>query len=159
MAAPSRLSLEKLRRLGQLTAEDWGDLGRALLLLPATGLGLKLLGFKRTRTLMTPRDAEGRGAADIERARAMARMVSLAAAYGPYRATCLKKALVLHWMLARIGIAAELKIGVRKGVSAGVEAHAWVEIAGVVLLDSSDVAQRFAAFDEPPCPPADGSEA
>jgi hypothetical protein len=140
--------MHKLLQLRELTLTEWADLGCALLLLPAAGLGLKLLGFERTRTLMTPRRLEGAVDADRSRARAMARMVSLAASYGPYRTTCLRKALVLRWMLARIGIAAELRIGVRKGAAKGVEAHAWVEAAGEILGESPEVAQRFAAFDD-----------
>ncbi|MBW2732613.1 MAG: lasso peptide biosynthesis B2 protein [Deltaproteobacteria bacterium] len=152
--------MKKLLQLRELTPAQWADLSRALLLLPLTGIGLKVLGFRRTQKLLRihpwPKKSQQTAQHDsLERARSAAQMVSLAARYGPYRATCLKKALVLHWMLEREHIVAELKIGVRrgagckgrKGAGHNVEAHAWVESSGVVLLDDSAVDERFATFD------------
>lgn len=140
----------KLKRLGELSPRDLSDLAQALLLLPATGLGLRVLGFERTRSLISAFGEPVFRGADPQRARAMAKMVALAARYGPYRTSCLRKALALRWMLARAGIPAELRLGVRRGAGARVEAHAWVESEGVVLLDESDVDERFARFDELP---------
>jgi hypothetical protein len=59
-------------------------------------------------------------------------MVRVAATYGPFRAKCLPRAIVLWSMLRRAGVAAELRLGVRHG-DRGFEAHAWVEVGGVHL--------------------------
>jgi len=48
-------------------------------------------------------------------------------------------------------------IGVRKATGR-FEAHAWVELRGVVLNDSADVRERFAAFDRAIRPARGGSD-
>jgi Transglutaminase-like superfamily len=63
---------------------------------------------------------------------AIARAVRIAATYGPYRATCLPRALVLWTLLRRRRLDGVLTIGVRKNHD-GVEAHAWVMLNGVAL--------------------------
>jgi hypothetical protein len=50
-------------------------------------------------------------------------------------------------LLRRRGIASALRIGVRKGQTGSLEAHAWIECCGQVLNDRTDVHERFAAFD------------
>jgi hypothetical protein len=59
-------------------------------------------------------------------------MVRVAATYGPFRAKCLPRAIVLWSMLRHDGVAAELRLGVRHG-DRGFEAHAWVEVGGLPL--------------------------
>ena len=59
-------------------------------------------------------------------------MVRVAATYGPFRAKCLPRAIVLWSMLRHDGVAAELRLGVRHG-DRGFEAHAWVEVDGLSL--------------------------
>jgi Transglutaminase-like superfamily len=65
-------------------------------------------------------------------AAAIARAVRIAASYGPYRATCLPRALVLWTLLRWRRLDGELTIGVRNG-QGGFEAHAWVTLNGVPL--------------------------
>ncbi|TAL11937.1 MAG: lasso peptide biosynthesis B2 protein, partial [Nitrospirae bacterium] len=57
--------------------------------------------------------------------------------YTPVTATCLKKALVLCWLLGRRGIASTLQIGVvrHNGVFA---AHAWLEHNGQVVFGQQE---------------------
>lgn len=45
---------------------------------------------------------------------------------GPWRKTCLKRALVLHYLLQRAGRPAGLRIGVRRDESRELTAHAWL---------------------------------
>jgi hypothetical protein len=52
----------------------------------------------------------------------------------PLDARCLLRSLVLLRLLARRGARAELRIAVAKAGSAGLEAHAWVELDGSALL-------------------------
>jgi hypothetical protein len=56
--------------------------------------------------------------------------------------------MALWWMLRSDGVEGELHIGARKA-GTNLQAHAWVEIAGQVLNDSSDVHIRYARFDAP----------
>ncbi len=59
--------------------------------------------------------------------------------------TCLPRSLALQRMLARRGIASELRIGVRKesNGAGGIAAHAWVEVDGVPLGEPQAIEERF----------------
>jgi hypothetical protein len=48
--------------------------------------------------------------------------------------SCLPRALAAQLLLRRGGIPAELCIGVRRGAAGKLEAHAWVESRGVVVI-------------------------
>jgi len=82
----------------------------------------------------------------IEKAQGVARVVAAAARNGPFRASCLEQSVALLWLLGRRGIPARLRIGVRKEHEE-LEAHAWVELGGVVLNDSADVGERYRPFE------------
>lgn len=64
------------------------------------------------------------------------RAVDIAACFVP-GATCLVKAQAGGAMLNRFGCAAEIKIGVWKK-SSNLEAHAWVECDGLVVLGATE---------------------
>jgi hypothetical protein len=141
------------RRLEKLLAlppsERW-LLVRLMLLLPAIGAAVRLIVFKPTSDLLAhlagpkaPPLADP--AAESEQAQRLARLVSIAANHGPYRATCLRQSLVLWWLLRRRAIPAELHIGVRKA-RGELEAHAWVEGSSRALNDSQHATASYAAF-------------
>jgi hypothetical protein len=133
-------------RFWRLSRAERQLLAQALVLLPLTVAALRLMGFRRCQALLArlaPRRTDQ--AATIDDARGMARMVDVAARHGLVRATCLPRSLVLWWLLRRQGIDSELRIGVRKEAGR-FEAHAWVELHGVVLNDGGEVHERFAAF-------------
>lgn len=120
----------------------------SLALLPILAVALHRIGFKRTRTWLeahSPSQFQSVSDESLARARRIAKMVNLAARLSPYKANCLKRSLCLWWLLRRRQIDSELKIGVRKGET-GLEAHAWVEIAGVVLNDSVGFVRTFTPF-------------
>lgn len=73
-------------------------------------------------------------------------LVSHAARYCPHHPTCLIRALVLWFLLARRGVACDLRLGVEK-TSQMLNAHAWVEWCGRPVMESPDVRQRYAVFD------------
>ena len=128
-------------------------LAQLVLLLPAVGASLRLLGFKRTRGLLerfVPSADPQRPDATTrpESANRIARLVAVAAHHGPYRATCLRQSLALWWLLRRRGIPAELRIGVRKD-NEDCQAHAWVERDGQPLNDTQGAAMAYAPFDLP----------
>jgi len=60
--------------------------------------------------------------------------VTRAHRYGPSRGACLQEALVGLLMLSRHGFPSQLQIGVRKGEQGQVEAHAWVENGGDIVI-------------------------
>jgi hypothetical protein len=55
----------------------------------------------------------------------------------PWRRTCLKRALVLHYLLHRAGRPATLIIGVRRDEHDALAAHAWLAQAGAPYLESA----------------------
>jgi hypothetical protein len=52
-------------------------------------------------------------------------------------ATCLTQAFATQVLLSRRGLAARLRIGVVKGKDGRLQAHAWVESNGVVVIGGS----------------------
>lgn len=54
---------------------------------------------------------------------------------GPWRKSCLKRALVLYYLLRRGGRPAELRIGVRRDQEGKLAAHAWLVRQGVPVLE------------------------
>jgi hypothetical protein len=60
--------------------------------------------------------------------------------------TCLEISLALWWLLARQGIASDLRVGIRK-YGEKFEAHAWVECGGATLNDPEMQHHHYAAFD------------
>ncbi len=123
-------------------------LTEALALLPAVAFGLRAFGLRRVSAFLsrhTPILPASRPA-DSERPRALGRLVNGAAHRLPGRPACLSRSVTLWWLLRRRGIDSAIRIGVRTA-EGRFEAHAWVELGGVVLNDSQDVGERFAAFE------------
>lgn len=155
------------RKFWRLPREEKAAVLAALLLLPAVRLGLAALGLKRLQRLLGGRLGARPGELPLDQvlvsrlgwnlspapeeaarlsdsARRAARLVTVAARY--VGGTCLAQAIVLCFLLDRRGAPAHLKIGVRKDGEA-LEAHAWVEVAGVALPDGAGDGSPYAAFD------------
>lgn len=58
-------------------------------------------------------------------------------------ATCLPQALSMRAMLARRGVVGELRLGVARNKLGVVEAHAWVEVDGCVVIGNLPDLSRF----------------
>jgi hypothetical protein len=137
-----------LRRLASLTRDERRVLAAAGLLLPLYALRVRLFGLRRTLAAM-PAVAADVGAASPQ---GLARLVSIASRRGPYRAACLPASLALRHLLANRGIASDLRLGV-SAAGGELEAHAWVECRGVVILDLRGRDREFAPFDRAIAPP------
>jgi hypothetical protein len=145
-----KLASHRLRKLRQLSVSSWLMLAVAAICLPITGAALRLLGFQRSCRFLARFDRAAmsiEGASDdaIDEAKAMAEIVKIAARHGLYRAKCLTESLVLWALLRRRGLPVELRIGARKAENQ-FEAHAWVELNGIVLNDTHDVEDRYTSF-------------
>jgi transglutaminase superfamily protein len=148
----------KTRRMRELSAREWALLGASLFLLPVTAIGLRLLGLQRYQLSMMrwARPKHGTvGDSEIAATQA-ARMVAVAARYTLLGRTCLPRALVLSFLLQRMGLRSDLRIGVRQEGDE-LKAHAWIERHGQALNDTADVHERFAAFAGPICPVLGGA--
>jgi hypothetical protein len=122
----SRPWRRKLARAAEFGPAGLATVLHARLLLAATAAALRILGFDRTRRLVLRRPA--RRTPPPGTAEHVAVAVALAArlAFRPH--TCLPRSLVLARLLARRGLPAKLRLGVRR--QEPFLGHAWVEIEG-----------------------------
>lgn len=117
-------------------------LGAAARLLVARLL-LSTFGMGRTRRWL----ASSGENVDHPTAERLARAVERIARHVPVQTNCLDRAIALWWLLSSRGLAADLRIGVRKNEDASLGAHAWVEHDRIVLLD--DDASHYLPLDPP----------
>ena len=144
----SFMQMSNLDKLRKLSSEEQGLLIRSVLLLPLLHLALLSLGYYRLRRILErslPLDGVEPFASKsnrLSRAREIARIVAIAAEHGVYKATCLRRSLLLWWFLRKAGIPSKIRFGVRKW-DGTLEAHAWVECHGVVVNDSPAVQDNY----------------
>jgi len=146
--------VEKWRRFHKRPADERALILRAMILLPITEIGLRVLGFRQCKEkienllVSNPRSRASQSAIPFETAAKITRAVRSVELHGLGTPNCLERSMVLWWLLRRAGIAGELHIGGRKS-GPRFEAHAWVELEGKILNDSADVHQHYARFDAP----------
>jgi hypothetical protein len=144
----------KWGRFRKLPGMERGYVVRAMIVLPLTEVGLRVMGFRRWKQWIELISApDGRGqllepAAQLNMAERIAGAARSAELHGLSSPNCLERSLTLWWLLRHAGIEGEMHIGGRKNESR-FEAHAWVELKGVVLNDSQDVHEHYARFDAP----------
>ena len=140
--------MSHLIKVRQLSPPDRWLLLQSVVLLPVIHLALLLIGYARLREVMeklAPVRTASRvvfEVANLPHAREIARIVSIAAQHGPYKASCLRKSLLVWWFLRREGIHSQICFGVRM-VHGQIEAHAWVEHYGSVINDLETVRQDY----------------
>ena len=119
----------------------------AMTWLPLFWLGLNILGLRRFQAWLQHDRPSVESALSQDEIIHIATLVNIAARQALIPATCLTRSLLLRWMLQRRGVASQLRIGVRMKQGA-LDAHAWVESAGIPINDRSDVGEQFAPFAE-----------
>lgn len=153
---------ESLQRYKTLDRKSRRTFWRAALLLPLAKASLRWRGYKQTCASLQRRlDANCPLAASpgglSGRVRQTCQMVGAAQRRLPVKFTCLEESLVLWYLLRGEGVAARLRVGVRK-VDEKFEAHAWVEYGGEALNQPGQLHRHYAAFDqeiaEPPVEPS-----
>jgi transglutaminase superfamily protein len=111
---------------------------RAFLTVAAFRVALSVLPFRWTRRLATREPARSPGPPNSMDDLAWA--VAAAARRVP-RATCLTQALALQALLTREGHNATLRLGVARGALGALEAHAWLESDGRVIIGGPQAAR------------------
>jgi hypothetical protein len=145
---------ERWQRFWSLSGYERGIVLETMAALPASWLGLRLVGYRRWHTILarlvpsTDQTAHPASAIQQQTAQLIARMSTKAARNLFFGTNCLEQSLVLWWVLRRRGIAAELRIGARKRCER-FEAHAWIEVDSVVLNEVSEEHYHFVPFDGP----------
>jgi hypothetical protein len=135
--------MRQLDRYCRLSAAERALLARAALTVAAIRLGLCVLPFARLRRLVaraTKSRAAGSASQPIER---LAWAVMLTSRYVP-KATCLTQALALQVLLGRQGQAAQLQFGVAHDANGRLEAHAWLESEGRIVIGGANRARYVA---------------
>ena len=120
--------MRALRQLASLAALSPGErrlLLHAWLRFFSVELALRMHAFPRVVRRLEP-VPPGAATPDVER---LGHLVDVAARAVPFRVTCLSKALVLGWLLARAGMAVRLRFGVARRAGE-FQAHAWLESDG-----------------------------
>jgi hypothetical protein len=128
--------MKRLHRLLGLRTGERGLLARAALLLAAMRLGLLLLPFQMLRRLLgmlTVRPTRLRETESFSKER-IVWAVENAARHIPLASTCLTQALAAQMLLVRRGYPALLHIGIVTVGKNELQAHAWVESAGEVVI-------------------------
>lgn len=130
-----------LRRFAQVDRRRRALAAEAVVYLLAARLALAFVPFPRlARKLGSfvppqyPRAARAmeRGLPEHSRlAREIGWAVARAARYVPFRAVCLPQAMAARLMLGRRGVASVMRFGADRGENKPLDAHAWLDAAGV----------------------------
>jgi len=126
------------RRFPRLSPGDRALLAEALLLLICVRAGLHVVPFTSLRRRLESRPLSIEHPVDriVWAVGAITRRLP--------RTTCLTQALVADSMLRRHGHAPALRIGVRQGKSPALDAHAWVECDGAIVIGTIDTLGDYA---------------
>ncbi len=139
---------DKGKKFIQLSFQEQWLLVVAMVLLPLVTIFLTLLGTNKTKFILTKlspiptsMDSNLKG-----KAKTIGSVVNIAASYCFFCSNCLRKSLVLWYLLRFNGIDSNICLGVRKfeGIF---EAHAWVEYQGFVLNDNHNIRQFYKVFE------------
>jgi hypothetical protein len=141
--------MRKFRTALGLSGRDWVLLAQAWGLFLLVDLALRLLPFTKVRDAAAR--VRGRGPADRSEMERVQRIVGMAAGNHIYPMPCLRRALVVQWLLGRRGVETDLRFGVRRGKDA-LSAHAWLEREGAPLGETGDPEERFAVLSPIPAP-------
>lgn len=135
----------KLLKFLSLSSSDRQLLVNAAVLLTAIRLGLWLLPFQTLQHLVgkmiqTPSTLEKVDRVSIDK---VTWAVSVASRYMPGKVKCFARALATQVLLGQLGHHAQVRIGVAKSEKGKLEAHAWVESQGTVVIGNLKDLGRF----------------
>lgn len=135
--------MKRLRKFLSLAPGEQKLLVSTMLLLAVVRACLWLVPFRILRKLLPKPKAGQVGSLETNRLSMdqLTWAVTASSRYVP-KATCLTQALAMQVMLARHGYPSRLRIGVVKGEEGRLEAHAWVESEGRVVIGGSGL-ERF----------------
>lgn len=137
--------MQRLHKFLRLSSIDRQLLINAAVLLTAIRLGLWLLPFETlqrllARMIQTPSKLDSIYRVSIDK---VAWAVSVASRYMPGKVKCLARALATQILLGQVGHHAQVRIGVAKSEAGLLEAHAWVESQGRVVIGNLKDLGRF----------------
>lgn len=136
--------VSKHRRALVVEAVAWLLLARlALIVIPFPRLARHLGTFVTPTVARALQTKSKRSQDDTRRAEEVGWAVTRSARYVPFKAVCLPQAMAARVMLKRRGVASVLHFGAAKGQDKPLDAHAWLDAAGVEVT-GYPVANNFA---------------
>ena len=144
ISAFQRFEMRLLRKVLRLSASDQRLLLKGAAVVIMVRLGLWLLPFRYVRSMLAERSKScgGPGSRATVLLRRVIWAVRVSSRYVP-EATCLTQALAANFLLARSGYRSQLRIGVAKNEYGQLDAHAWVECDGRIVMGSLPYLSRY----------------
>jgi hypothetical protein len=131
----SQMHRPVLRTLRSRSRVEWFLVARTVVVMTILVVAVRSLPYRIWRRLSA---ADGwmrsRGVAVVVSAPQIVRAVESATRFVPGGANCLARALTTRILMARYGLGSTLRLGVAKAPSGILEAHAWIEYQGAVLV-------------------------
>jgi hypothetical protein len=139
MERQAKLLFKFLSKFLQREPSDRWLLVRVGALLLTVQVGLSLLPFKTLWEFLKGRSQPARPhPSEAQEMWRIVEAVESASRHSPIKITCLAQAMVGHFFLARRGYPVELRIGVMHNLHHHLEAHAWVEDGGEIILGENE---------------------
>lgn len=137
--------MRRILKFLYLPAADQWLLVKSAVLLGSIRLGVWLLPFQTLRRHLAKmaKTTAHLKATDQASAEKVIWAVSLAGRHVPRTRSCLIQALAAQVLLARRGHPACLRIGVARGEKGQLQAHAWLESRGQVVLGGTEDLSRY----------------
>ncbi|RCJ25504.1 hypothetical protein A6770_27610 [Nostoc minutum NIES-26] len=133
--------MRRMRNFLRLSAGDRYFLIKTLILLAAIRLGLWLLRFSTLLKILNRINQQGQISHRVSISK-IVWAVNAATRYVP-GAKCLARALATQVLMNRHSYSPELRIGVTKGETGKLEAHAWIEYQGRVVIGNLQNLSRY----------------
>jgi Transglutaminase-like superfamily len=125
--------MQQLRKFFHLSLNNRRLLLNTVILLNLIRFGLWLVPFQNLRRFLALISQPRRQAHPLV-INQIIYAVELSSRYAPGGAKCLARALTTQVLMSRHGLSAELQIGVAKAEKGGLQAHAWIEHNGNIVM-------------------------
>ena len=125
------------RRLGRLSPADWSRLLWSLGVTAAMWTALRLVSVRRVLAWTDVSTSAQTSIPDGQQSRILWAVAAVNRRLFPSR-PCLTQALTARYLLARRGIPSTFRIGVTRGEDQSLQAHAWLEQDGKVIIGGQE---------------------
>jgi Transglutaminase-like superfamily len=136
---------KQLSKLFQLKKTDRQVLLESCLLLSSIRLGLWLLPFGKLQKILVKISSSRKVSPGLQ-IKQIITAVNRSSYYSPGNVKCLARALTTEFLLTKYGYCPLLRIGVAKGEQGTLEAHAWVEEQGKIVIGYLQDLDKFTVF-------------
>ncbi len=129
-------------KLQRLQPGDWQFLAQTFFILAGIRIGLLLLNFRDLLKFLHRISQPSRKAAKPVSINKIVWAVNVASRYLP-GVKCLARALATELIMRRYSYNPDLRIGVAKDTTGKLEAHAWIEYQGLIIIGNLSDLSRF----------------